>query len=76
MRAHGGVMGSLALRASSRPQPASSPASVSSQFLADLLLRWLHTQSLQPLTAAALCWKESVTGVGSAELDEENQPPG
>ena len=59
-----------------RPQPASSPASVSSHFLADLLLRWLHTQSLQPLTAAALCWGESVTGVGSAELDQENQSPG
>lgn len=32
-------------------------------------------QSLQPLTAAALCWEESITGVGSAELDQSPGRP-
>ena len=32
-------------------------------------------QSLQPLTAAALCWGESITGVGSAALDQSPGRP-
>ena len=44
------------------------------RFLANLLVRWLHT-SRSSLWAAALCWGESITGVGSAALEQSPGRP-
>ena len=76
MRADGGVMGWLALCASSPPPACLLPCFCFLLFFSRPASEMTAHPSLQPLTAAALCWGESVTGVGSAELDQENQSPG
>lgn len=57
-----------------RPQPASSLL-LFPPFFSKPACEMAAHQSLQPLTAAALCWGESITGVGSAALDQSPGRP-